>query len=49
MGMRAGSSELLAELKFELWIGDAAEIRSQASTQAEDGSPGCAATFCDCC
>ncbi len=34
---------LLAELNFELWIGDAAEIRSEASTQAEDGSPGCAA------
>jgi transposase len=29
---------LLSELRFELWIGDAA-----ASTQAEDGSPGCAA------
>ena len=34
---------LLSELHFELWIGDAAEIRDEASTQAEDGSPGCAA------
>ena len=32
---------LLAELNFELWIGDAAEIRQEARTQAEDGSPGC--------
>ena len=34
---------LLAELQLELWIGDAAEIRSQASTQAEDRSARCAA------
>jgi hypothetical protein len=31
---------LLAELQFEVWIGDAAEIPDQASTQAEDGSAG---------
>ncbi len=37
---------LLSELQFELWIGDAAEIRSEAGTQAEDGSPGCTTTFC---
>jgi hypothetical protein len=34
---------LLSELQVELWIGDAAEIRSQASAKAEDGSAGCAA------
>ncbi len=31
---------LVAELQFELRIGDAGEIRTK---QAEDGSPGCAA------
>ena len=31
---------LLADLNFELWIGDAAEIETKAGTQAEDGSPG---------
>ena len=34
---------LLAELQCELWIGDAAEISAKRVTQAEDGSPGCAA------
>ena len=34
---------VLAELQFELWIGDAAEIRAKRVTQAEGGSPGCAA------
>jgi hypothetical protein len=34
---------LLAELTFELWIGDASEIRARAGTQAENGSAGCAA------
>jgi hypothetical protein len=34
---------LLAELNFELWMGDAPEIPSEAGTQAEDRSPGCAA------
>ena len=45
---------LMAELNFELWIGDAAVIRTkrvrkqktdrqEARTQAEDGSAGCAA------
>jgi hypothetical protein len=34
---------LMAELQFELWIGDAAEIPDEARTQAEDGSAGCAA------
>ena len=34
---------LLGELQFELWIGNAAEIRTKASAQAKDGSPGCAA------
>ena len=29
---------LLAELKMELWIGDAAEIRAKASPQEEDRS-----------
>src|SRR3984957_12943524 len=33
---------LLAELNFELWIGDATD-RQEAGTQAEDGSAGCAA------
>jgi transposase len=32
---------LLAELRFELWIGDAAEIRTQTGTQAKKRSPGC--------
>ena len=32
---------VLGELNIELWIGDAAEIASEARTQAEDGSPGC--------
>jgi hypothetical protein len=36
---------LLTELEFELWIGDAAEIRTPASTQAEDGSAGCTTDF----
>ena len=34
---------LLAELNFELWIGDASRDSQQAGTQAEDGSAGCAA------
>ena len=34
---------LLAELQFELWIGDAARDPQQAGAQAEDGSPGCTA------
>ncbi len=34
---------LLAELSFELWIGDASEIARKHETQAEDGSAGCAA------
>jgi len=33
---------LLAELQIELWIGDAAEIRTKR-VRKEDGSPGCAA------
>jgi transposase len=33
---------LLDELQFELWIGDAAE-KDEASTQTENGSPGCPA------
>ena len=36
---------LLAELNFELLIGDRGRDPSQAGTQAEDGSPGCAAYF----
>jgi len=32
----------LAELNFELWIGRGQDP-NQARTQAEDGSPGCAA------
>ena len=32
---------LLGELQIELWVGDAAEIRTNAGTQAEDGSTGC--------
>ena len=35
---------LLAELQFELHIGDAAEIRSKRGAQAEDGSPRCTTT-----
>jgi hypothetical protein len=31
---------LLSELRFELWIGDAAEIRTKRVREAEDGSPG---------
>lgn len=34
---------LLAELSFELWIGDAAEIGTKTGAQAEDGSRGCPA------
>ena len=34
---------LLAELQFELWIGDAAEIRTKRVAQTENGPPGCAA------
>ena len=33
---------LLAELNFELWMGDAAKIAAKTSTQTEDGSAGCA-------
>ena len=33
---------LLAELGFELWIGDPAEIKSRASPEAEDRPAGCA-------
>ena len=36
---------LLAELNVELWIGDAAEIRTKRMPQAEDGSPGCTTDF----
>ena len=32
---------LLAELGFELWIGDPAEIKSQASPEAENRPRGC--------
>ena len=32
---------MLAELQFELWIGDAAEIRTKRVRKREDGSPGC--------
>jgi len=32
---------LLAELNFELWIGDAAEIRRKRERKAEDRSSGC--------
>ena len=32
---------LLAELHFELWIGDAAEIRRKRERKAEDRSSGC--------
>src|SRR5215467_3218170 len=34
---------LLAELHFELWMGDAAANPGQAGTQAEDVLPGCPA------
>jgi|SRR5437016_6550022 len=34
---------LLAELNFELWIWGCRRDSYEASTQAEDGSPGCAA------
>ena len=32
---------LLAELGFEVWMGDPAEIKSQASEEAEDRPQGC--------
>jgi uncharacterized protein YlaN (UPF0358 family) len=38
MGMHAGFERLLAELNFELWIGDAQRDRQEARTQVEDGS-----------
>jgi len=34
--------DLLAELGFELWIGDPGKIRAQRRPEAEDRSPGCA-------
>jgi hypothetical protein len=34
---------LLSELQFELWIGDAAEIRTKRVRKQKNGSPGCAA------
>ena len=34
---------LLRDVQFELWIGDAAEIRTKTGAKAEDGSPGCTA------
>ena len=47
MGMEASGharwfERLLSELQFEVWIADAAEIRTQAGTEAKDGAPGCA-------
>jgi hypothetical protein len=35
---------LLGELQFELWIGDAVEIRSKAHSRKEDRSARCATT-----
>jgi hypothetical protein len=35
---------LLAEVNFELWIGDATETARKRERQAEDGSAGCAAS-----
>jgi hypothetical protein len=35
---------LLAELGFELWIGDPAQIKAKRGAKAEDGPPGCCAT-----
>src|SRR2546428_13629746 len=32
---------LLTELQFELWIGDAAEIRTKPGAQTENRPPGC--------
>ena len=34
---------MLGELHFELWVGDAAEIRSRRGRKQIDGPPGCAA------
>ncbi len=36
---------LLAELQFELWIGDAAEIRTKRVRKQKTDSPGCATAF----
>ena len=36
---------LLGELQFELWIGDAAEIRTRRVRKQKTDRPGCAARF----
>ena len=38
---------LLRELQFELWIGDAAEIRSKRVRKQKNGSPGRAVAVAD--
>ena len=41
--MRAGFERLLAELQFELWIGDAVEIRTKRLRKQKNRPPGCGA------